>query len=71
MKSTTSITILILAGAGIVLGATGPQPCYNHADPHNGIANYCQCADNTCWERSADTDCDPTSNFWIDCPAAD
>ncbi|KAI4859901.1 hypothetical protein F4820DRAFT_438466 [Hypoxylon rubiginosum] len=70
MKAIASITTVLLATVGAVR-AVGPQPCYNHADPRNGIANYCQCADNTCWERAADTDCDPTSQVWINCPAAD
>ncbi|CAK1358406.1 unnamed protein product [Cercospora beticola] len=44
------------------------QPCYNHADPDNGIENYCQCADNLCYYDSGSSGCNPPGNMQITCP---
>ncbi|KAL4964613.1 uncharacterized protein BDV14DRAFT_200667 [Aspergillus stella-maris] len=48
--------------AALITASNGQaQPCYNHADPSNGVGNYCMCADGTCWLVSADTGCNPPS----------
>lgn len=45
MKSV--IMFLLFLGAAM---AAGQQPCYNAADPDNGIGNYCECNDGT-WSQ--------------------
>ncbi|OIW31122.1 hypothetical protein CONLIGDRAFT_679855 [Coniochaeta ligniaria NRRL 30616] len=43
-------------------------PCYNQADPDNGIGNYCWCqGDGKCYFDSAATTCNPPSHQEIPC----
>ncbi|KAF7572381.1 hypothetical protein PtrM4_098810 [Pyrenophora tritici-repentis] len=51
------------------LAAAQQQPCYNAADPQDGVGSYCRCADNLCYFPGSDTSngCDPPGRQ-LDCP---
>lgn len=38
------LPIIVFMIFGLV-AASGTQPCYNAADPDNGVGNYCACDD--------------------------
>ncbi|KAI0125406.1 hypothetical protein BJ170DRAFT_637491 [Xylariales sp. AK1849] len=49
--------------------AMAQGPCYNQADPDQGIGNYCYCEGNgLCYYNDPDTGCNPTSGRVVTCP---
>ncbi|KAF4541319.1 Mfs monocarboxylate transporter [Lasiodiplodia theobromae] len=66
MKFSTTIFPL-LAISGFSLAKKPKRPCHNAAAPHQGIGNYCRCADNTCWHRGND-DCINLGSQIVECP---
>ncbi|KAL1981927.1 hypothetical protein VTN96DRAFT_1991 [Rasamsonia emersonii] len=69
MKFPTAVLILFLSLLSFSLAQK--QPCYNQADPDNGMGNYCYCqGDNTCYFGGGGPDpCNPVGRPLGGCPA--
>ncbi|KIK65243.1 hypothetical protein GYMLUDRAFT_39609 [Collybiopsis luxurians FD-317 M1] len=67
MKLFTCLFALLTISA---LTLAQQQPCFNAADPDNGIGNFCECADGTCWRHaSGDSQCTNLGSQLDPCPA--
>ncbi|EIM90651.1 uncharacterized protein STEHIDRAFT_152362 [Stereum hirsutum FP-91666 SS1] len=66
MKFFAPLLAVLALTTGVTLAQLGP--CYNQADPDNGIGNYCYCeGDGLCWP-DAPNGCNPPLTGSFPCP---